>query len=102
MINPDALAEKVNKILPGWELINNTLHRNLSFKSASASLIFTNRLATIAEQQQHHPSIFIDGPQLQIELYTHDTGEITEKDFVLAKEINTLSKNYTHGMVHEK
>lgn len=102
MTNPDALAEKVNEKLPGWELINNTLHRNLSFKSASVSLAFTNRLATIAEQHHHHPSIFIDRLQLQIELYTHDTGGITEKDFVLAEEINTLNKNYTHGMVHEK
>ena len=102
MTNPDALAEKVNEKLPGWELINNTLGRKLSFKSASASLAFTNRLATIAEQHHHHPSIFIDGAQLQIELYTHDTGGITEKDFVLAEEINTLIKNYTHGMVHEK
>ena len=102
MINPDTLAEKVNEKLPGWELINSTLYRKLSFKSASASLAFTNRLATISEQQQHHPSIFIDGAQLQIELYTHDTGGITEKDFVLAEEINTLIKNYTHGMVHEK
>ena len=102
MTNPDALAEKVNEKLPGWELINNTLHRKLSFKSASVSLAFTNRLATIAEQHHHHPSIFIDRLQLQIELYTHDTGGITEKDFVLAEEINTLNENYTHGMVHEK
>ena len=102
MTNPDALAEKVNESLPGWKLINNTLHLKLSFTSTSANLNFTNRLATSAEQQHHHPSIFIDGAQLQIELYTHDTGGITEKDFVLAKEINTLNKNYTHGMVHEK
>ena len=102
MTNPDALAEKVSEKLPGWKLINNTLHRKLSFKSASASLAFTNHIATIAEQQHHHPSVFIDGAQLQIELYTHDTGGITEKDFVLAKEINTLIENYTHGMVHEK
>ena len=102
MTNPDALVEKVNKKLPGWELFNNVLHRKLSFKSVSGSLAFTNHIATIAEQQQHHPSVFIDGAQLQIELYTHDTGGITEKDFVLAEEINTLIKNYTHGMVHEK
>ena len=102
MTNPNALAEKVNKTLPGWELINNALHRKLSFKSASASLAFTNCVATIAEQQQHHPSVFINGAQLQIELYTYDTGGITKKDFVLAEEINTLIKNYTHGMVHEK
>lgn len=102
MTNPDALAEKVNEKLPGWDLISNTLHRSFSFKSASASLAFTNRIASIAEQQRHHPSVFIDGAQLQIELYTHDTGGITEKDFVLAEEINTLIKNYTHGMVHEK
>lgn len=102
MTNPDALAEKVNKTLPSWELINNILRQKLCFKSASASLAFTNSVATIAEQQQHHPNIFIDGAQLQIELYTHDTGGITEKDFVLAEEINTLIKNYTHGMVHEK
>ena len=102
MTNPDALAEKINEKLPGWELINNTLGRKLSFKSASTSLDFTNRLATIAEQQQHHPSVFIDGAQLQIELYTHDTGGITEKDFVLAEEINILKKNYYHGLVYEK
>ena len=102
MTNPDALAEKVNEKLPGWELINNTLHRKLSFKSASASLAFTNHIATIAEQQQHHPSIFIDGAQLQIELYTHYTGGITVKAFVLAKEIKTLIENYTYAMVHEK
>ena len=102
MTNPETLAEKVNEKIPSWELINNALHRKLSFKTTSASLAFTNRLATVAEQQHHHPSIFIDGLQLQIELYTHDTGGITEKDFVLAEEINTLIKNYTHGMVHEK
>ena len=102
MTNPDALAEIVNKKLPDWQLFNNVLHRKLSFKSASGSLAFTNHIATTAEQQQHHPSVFIDGAQLQIELYTHDTGGITEKDFVLAEEINTLIKNYTHGMVHEK
>ena len=102
MTNPETLAEKVNEKLPSWDLINNTLHQKLCFKSASVSLAFTNRLATIAEQQQHHPSVFINGAQLQIELYTHDTGGITEKDFVLAEEINTLIKNYTHGMVHEK
>ena len=102
MTNPETLAEKVNEKLPSWDLINNTLHQKLCFKSASVSLAFINRLATIAEQQHHHPSIFIDGAQLQIELYTHDTGGITEKDFVLAEEINTLIKNYTHGMVHEK
>ena len=102
MTNHDTIVEKVNLKLPGWILINHSLHRNLSFTSTSASLAFTNRLTTIAEQQQHHPNVFIDGPEVKIELYTHDTGGITEKDFVLAEEINTLIKNYTHGMVHEK
>ena len=102
MINHDSLVGKVNQKLPGWKLINHSLHRNLSFTSTSASLVFTNRLTTVAEQQQHHPSVFIDGPQVKIELYTHDTGGITEKDFVLAEEINTLIKKYFHGMVHEK
>ena len=102
MINPDILAEKINTKLPAWIIVDNTLQRQLEFNSSSASLRFANRVAIVAEQQHHHPSLLFTGQKLQIVLYTHDTGGITEKDFVLAKEINTLIKNYNHGMVHEK
>ena len=102
MMNNEDIAKKIKVNLPSWVLVNNALQRNLEFKSTPVSLHFTNRLATLAEQQHHHPTVIIDGRELQIELFTHDTGGITKKDFVLAEEINTLIKIYSHGMVHEK
>ena len=44
----------------------------------------------MAEEHHHHPVINIDYNRVEITLTTKDCGEITEKDFVLAQEIDTL------------
>lgn len=49
------------------------------------------QVALIAERMDHHPDWKNVYNQLWIELFTHDSGGITEKDLLLAKEISKLS-----------
>lgn len=49
-------------------------------------------IADIAEKQKHHPKITIDYTTIHFALITHDVEAITQKDFVLAQEIDNLLK----------
>jgi len=43
-----------------------------------------------AEAQQHHPNWFNVYSTLEISLSTHDAGGVTEKDFKMAKTIESI------------
>ena len=53
-----------------------------------------NQVAIIAEKNQHHPEWLNVYNQVEIWLTTHDANGITDKDFDLAKEIDSLSAGY--------
>ncbi len=76
--------------VPGWELVEKTLVRKLSFPSFPAAVAFVVKLAFAAEAADHHPDISINYRRVTLTLWTHTANGITEKDFALAKEINTL------------
>jgi 4a-hydroxytetrahydrobiopterin dehydratase len=58
------------------------------FKSV---ITLVNKIKDVAEKLNHHPNLHIhDYNELQIEIYTHEKNEITEKDFELAKEIEKI------------
>ena len=60
-------------------------------RSCRATAInFVNAVAKIADEVDHHPDIFISYNKVKISLITHDLGEISEKDYSLAKEIESL------------
>lgn len=48
---------------------------------------FTNRIARIAEEQDHHPDIHLSYGKVKVQLWTHKVGGLTENDFVLAAKI---------------
>ena len=50
-----------------------------------------NRVALLAEQQQHHPEWSNVYNRVDIELVTHDAGGITERDLQLAESISELT-----------
>lgn len=84
-ISPKQLETLVN-----WQVSNNAIVKKFSFSSFKEAVQFVNKLAIMAEEHHHHPVINIDYNRVEITLTTKDCGEITEKDFVLAQEIDTL------------
>ncbi|MDP2705380.1 MAG: 4a-hydroxytetrahydrobiopterin dehydratase [bacterium] len=75
-----------------WEEKGNFLHKTFIFKDFKEALAFVNQVGEIAERLQHHPDISISNyKEVSISTTTHsENNKVTEKDYALAKEINSL------------
>lgn len=78
--------------LPGWSL-NETgeIMKTFSLSGFPQALMFVNAVGLLAEAAQHHPDIVIKWRHVSLALTTHDEGGLTEKDMVLAAQINKLA-----------
>lgn len=72
----------------GWKRRSNRLTKDFDFPSFRDSIVFVNRVATLADDHDHHPDIDVRYDTVTITLSTHDAGGITEKDLKLAEQID--------------
>ncbi|MEA5459821.1 4a-hydroxytetrahydrobiopterin dehydratase [Arcicella sp. LKC2W] len=76
-----------------WKEEDNKLKRTFEFKDFSEAFAFMTRVAILAEKHDHHPWWSNVYKTVNIELNTHDAGNIvTEKDLKLAAAIDKLLK----------
>lgn len=74
-----------------WKEENDRLVREFSFDNFSEAFGFMSRVALLAEQHQHHPTIWNEYNKLKLELSSHDAGnKVTDKDHKLAQAISDL------------
>ena len=72
----------------GWKRRSNKLHKDFTFTNFRDSIVFVNRVATLADQYKHHPDIDVRHTVVTLTLSTEDAGGITEKDLDLAEQID--------------
>jgi 4a-hydroxytetrahydrobiopterin dehydratase len=53
---------------------------------------FVNKVATLAEAEDHHPDIRISYNKVLLTLTTHKAGGLTCKDFILGEKINLVAE----------
>ena len=74
-----------------WNVIDGKLVKNFKFKSQTELAQFLLKIATCADEMNHHPDCKIHKAfQLEITLFTHDKNEITSLDHQLAQKIDSL------------
>jgi len=81
------------KEVPGWNLDRTSMHklkRIFTFKDFKEAMVFVNKIANIAEEEGHHPDLYIFYNQVHIELYTHAVGGLSKNDFIVASKINKI------------
>jgi 4a-hydroxytetrahydrobiopterin dehydratase len=78
------------ELLDGWSYNENAIHTTLEFDDFKDAFSAMTRIAFEAEAQQHHPNWFNVYNTLEISLSTHDADGVTEKDFKLAKSIESI------------
>ena len=77
------------KTLDGWQGGRQGISRHLQFADFPAVIKFMSQLVDEIEAMQHHPEWQNVYNQLQINLRTHDAGNlVTQKDIALARLIN--------------
>jgi len=72
----------------GWSRKSNTLIKDFQFPSFRDSIVFVNRVATLADTANHHPDIDVRYDSVRVMLTTHDVGGISDKDLELAQQID--------------
>ncbi|HEY6359431.1 MAG TPA: 4a-hydroxytetrahydrobiopterin dehydratase [Vicinamibacterales bacterium] len=83
-LNAEAIAFLLDQ-LDGWRVVEvRKLCKNYRFADFAAALAFVNRVGAIAEEQGHHPDIYLAWGKVTLEIWTHKLDGLTESDFVLA------------------
>ena len=77
--------------LPNWKVIDeHHVSRTFSFPNFKQALDFVNNIGEVAEQQGHHPDIFLAWGKVDVTLWTHKIDGLTESDFIMAAKIDRL------------
>jgi 4a-hydroxytetrahydrobiopterin dehydratase len=74
--------------LPEWTRDEGALVRTVELASFPQAIQVVNRIAEIAENDNHHPDIDIRWRTLVFRCSTHSAGGITANDVSLAEEID--------------
>ncbi|MDR4507159.1 MAG: 4a-hydroxytetrahydrobiopterin dehydratase [Candidatus Brocadiaceae bacterium] len=78
--------------LEGWDVVEeHHLLKAFTFPDFQKALDFVNRVGEIAEEQGHHPEIYLTWGKVKITSHTHKVDGLTENDFILAAKIDKVA-----------
>jgi 4a-hydroxytetrahydrobiopterin dehydratase len=81
----EALARLHRQLGNGWTITDeHYLEKEYAFRNFREALAFTHAVGAIAEQEGHHPDIFLSYGKVKIRLWTHKIDGLSESDFILA------------------
>ncbi len=92
VIGADA-AKDYLQATPDWSLDDSgkAIYRKITCKHFVDAMKLLNRIAEVAEAEQHHPDLHLTGyRKVRIELTTHAIGGLSENDFIVAAKIDEL------------
>ena len=88
---PKLTPQEIKKYLaqvPGWEEKSGKIYKKFKFKNFVEAMKFVNRIAEIAEEEGHHPDFSVHYNEVNITIWTHSIGGLSENDFILAAKID--------------
>lgn len=77
--------------LGGWGSVDDHhLTKTYKVKDFATALAFVDRVGAMAEEQWHHPDIYLAWGAVRIDIWTHKIDGLTESDFVFAAKCDAL------------
>lgn len=91
-LSPQEAQEMMAQLNEEWMLVDDAhlLVREFRFKDFKDGIAFVNKVADIAEEEDHHPDLAISWGSVSVELTTHAIDGLSENDFILAAKIDEL------------
>ena len=83
------IQKKMGK-LRNWALDGEAIVKDKVFRDFKEAMVFVNKVAEIAENKNHHPSILINYNAVRMNLTTHEARGLTSIDFEVAEEIDKI------------
>jgi 4a-hydroxytetrahydrobiopterin dehydratase len=94
-MTPDEVAAALRS-LDGWDarMESSQLHKHYRFEDFLAAMRFVNALAGLAEAEGHHPDFTLHSWNVvDVTLWTHAIGGLSENDFILAAKLDRLPES---------
>ena len=89
----EALNEFFGQLGDGWTLVaGHHLEKEYTFKDFQEALAFTNKVGELAEDQGHHPDLYLAWGRVKVSIWTHKIDGLTESDFIFAAKTDALSE----------
>jgi 4a-hydroxytetrahydrobiopterin dehydratase len=76
---------------PEWEDVEGALQHTFEFPSFRDAIAFVQRVADLADQENHHPDISVSYKKVTLRWTTHSAGGITDRDRALAERSSSLA-----------
>lgn len=75
-----------------WEVLEEKkLEKKFKFKDFAQALEFVNKVGKVAENENHHPNIYLYAwNKVKITLFTHAIGGLSKNDFIMASKIDKI------------
>ena len=81
----EELESLLEKLGNGWKIIKeHHLEKEYLLGNFREALYFTNKVGEMAENQGHHPDIFLAWGKVRLTIWTHKIDGLTESDFIFA------------------
>ena len=90
----DATTRKLLSQVSGWALAPEAgearIHKRFEFVDFLAAMAFVDKMAALAEDEGHHPDFCVHYSRVDVTLWTHAVGGLSENDFILAAKIDGI------------
>ena len=90
-LNESEIAEIKKQIADEWQVAGNKkISKEYKFVNFKHTMDFVNKVAGLAEEEGHHPDMYVSYGKVVIDLWTHAIGGLSENDFIMAAKIDKL------------
>ena len=91
-LNAAQISDYKQQLNTEWDVIQDDkwICRSYKFKNFKRTMEFANQVTGVAEEEQHHPDLYITFGKCIVYLSTHAIGGLSENDFIMAAKIEKL------------
>ena len=89
-LDPATIQVRLREV-PEWRAVDGSIARDYTFASYRATIAFVNAVASMAEQQNHHPEMTVGYRRCTVAYTTHSAGgALSDNDFICAARADAI------------
>jgi len=90
LITPDEIKKSLSN--KGWRYADKKISKSYTFDTYMEGIVFVQKIASLAEQNNHHPDISIGWCQVEISITSHNLNGVTTNCVNLATGIDMIQR----------
>lgn len=94
----DDITPLLGRLESGWNVRERgaadafvlSLERTYRYQDFAGAMSAATAIGAMAEEQRHHPDLYVAWGKLRVEIWTHKIGGLTESDFIFAAKCDAI------------